>query len=162
MTQNTNRSGLIDLLLIGGGLLTAMYFISSASGLKTGNWFGDWLGTLIPKSDPVYVPPKETWCESLGHMISPGLTCPVFKPVDPIPVDPVCPLNFVYNRSQGGCDLIPGFEPVIDPPYTPGLVDRCTFPDGSPLTVPVGMNCNQAISDMCIRFKSIPGWHGCP
>jgi hypothetical protein len=105
---------------------------------------------------PIEIPQK--WCDSLGRNIDASLTCP--RSADPYvePVHITCPDGFVNQNEV--CVRIPGTEPIPSVPYIPGYVGWCQWPNGDPLSVPVGMDCVTAVDDMCRRFGS--GYKGCP
>lgn len=110
------------------------------------------------------------WCATLSHCQPVGLTCPR-------PSQPYVP---VYQLDEHGCKI--GRETYCDslsrcleketysenfcvihedtdPDPTPikQIGDRCYFGD-KVLNVPLGMDCNTAIDDMCKRFGPDSGW----
>ena len=101
-----------------------------------------------------------SWCQSLTHCVPSGLTCPpVYVPAPIISPISVCELGW-HPDANNICVKYPWNEPTPDIPYQPGLIGVCHWPNGDRLTVPLGMNCAQAVADMCQRFGS--GHRGCP
>ena len=175
--------GMITLGLIGLG---GIYMLGKLQESIVDKAFGGlWSGIFGTGDDPISYDIHgcpvgvSTWCASLGHCVPIGLTCPTGTvkndPYHPTTDPAGCTPGMSWCEKQGHCvaDYIitpsycdpsyvpPWQQPTDDPVYIPGQVDVCYWPNGDPLTVPPGKDCQEAVDDMCYRFRSIPGYKGC-
>lgn len=108
---------------------------------------------------PVPVETRTEWCETLGRNIDPSLTCPTAAtPFTPV-VRPECGEGWKIDLATNTCVKEYWNVPTPPPVYEPGLSGMCQWPNGDPLRVPAGMDCNQAVQQICDRFG--PGYKGC-
>jgi hypothetical protein len=170
MSDMFGKGEMTKWVIIGGLGLLAWLAWMTKQGADTPSPSIDWCGSFgIGCTDqPINRDPQgcvvgvSTWCDSLKHCVVNGLTCPTLKSTPIVyPVHPVCSPGWMLENNI--CVQIPGFEPLPQTPTidVPIYSDVCMWPNGERLTVPAGMNCNQAVADMCQRFKMYPGYKGC-
>lgn len=171
-----NVQGLGLVAVMAGALFLAWKLLQPGAGLFRTDENGDIV--LFQGNDPVDVPVY--FCESLNSVIPVGLSCPTM-PANNDPYNPTtdpnqCSPGSAFCEKQGHCvPLYIHNQEYCDPAYVPpweqptpttspvwGLVDTCQWPNGDKLTVPPGMNCQEAVTSMCQRFSVIPNYKGCP
>lgn len=175
--------GIGVLAILGGALFLAWKYLFSPSDGQPSNpnegWASGasaWLFGRETPPDPVAVPTY--WCEQLGANIWTGLSCPrraAAAATSPVllPAPVVEPPGVLPNAKDIGdpwndqVECLPGFEFLSGVGCIPAIStmgtlysDKCMWPDGSLFTVPPGMDCRDALADMCDRFGS--GYRGCP